>query len=132
MQRPPAGYIAPSGDVMVPPELARIVYEQRGGLRDFRMIHRGKRADLDNLLEALRVAGERWAGADRGSPRAEQAEADRQWYTTTQAASATGYSDRWIRQLLTDEVIEAMWIGGHRVISRDQVRMLQRRRAGGS
>lgn len=118
MTRPPAGYIAPSGDVMVPPEMARILWGH-AGLSDFRVRVRGRRPDLDALLEAVRVAGERWAGADRGTVQAAPAEPVPEWLTTKQVADRTGCTSRWITELISRQRIDATWHGGQWQISRE-------------
>lgn len=128
MTRPPAGYIAPSGDVMVPPELAFILW-RRAGLAVFRENVRGRRDDLDAVLEALRIAGERSAAtSDTGTTRAEVAEVGRPWFTTTSAAAVTRYTDRWIRQLIANGKLEAVDTGGVWMIPAAEVQRLRRKR----
>lgn len=118
MIRPPAAYVSPSGDVMVPPEIARILCRY-AGLDGFRQRVRGRRPDLDALLEALRVAGERWAISDHGSEQAETPEAPAEWLSPKQVADRTGLTTRRITQLIGEERIEATWRDGRWLISRE-------------
>lgn len=123
MQRPPAGYIAPSGDVMVPPELARHMYESRGGLREFRArLGAGARPDLLNLLEALRFAGARWAGADVGTSDAEPQRQRREWVSTKEAAQMIGISDSGVRKACRDgRLVGVRTRGGPWLIHREAI-----------
>lgn len=120
--RPPAGYIAPSGDVMVPPEMARYVYESRGGLREFRArLGAGARPDLLNLLEAIRSAGARWAGADVGTSGAEPQEQRREWVSTKEAARMIGISDSGVRKACRERRLDADSTSGPWLIHREAI-----------
>ncbi|MFT4282523.1 helix-turn-helix domain-containing protein [Microbacterium sp.] len=120
----PSAFIAPSGDVMVPPDLAFILTTM-GHLDDFQRHVRGRNPRLDAALEALRVAGVRWAGSDRGSDDAEPAEVPSEWLTTAQAADQIGCSPRWVRALIDEKKLQAMWAAGAWAIRREDVRLYQ-------
>jgi hypothetical protein len=66
MLRPPEFYLTPSGDLVVPAELTRVLF-YRAHLDDFADAVRGLRPDLDNVLAGMRLAGGRWARAESGT-----------------------------------------------------------------
>ncbi|WP_206755290.1 MULTISPECIES: helix-turn-helix domain-containing protein [unclassified Microbacterium] len=120
--RPPAAYIAPSGDVMVPPELARVLYEARGGLRGLRqMVGEGARPDLLALLEAIRYSGARWAGVDPGTSTPEPTPTDREWVSTREAATMIGISDSGVRKACREHRLAADASGGSWLIHREEI-----------
>ncbi|MGN7859500.1 helix-turn-helix domain-containing protein [Microbacterium sp. 22303] len=123
LARPPAGYISPSGDVLVPPELARILYTH-GHLDEFHQAKGHVRPDLGNLLEALRMAGTRWAGADHGSIPAVVAEVRAEWFTTKQVGLRTGVSPRRVLQLIESGRLQAEKFGGRWRIRAEDLRHL--------
>lgn len=120
--RPPAGYIAPSGDVMVPPELARLLYESRGGLRGLRqMVGDGARPDLLSLLEAIRAAGARWAGVNSVTPPPEPVPADREWLKSKEAAMVIGITDSGVRKACRERRLAADASTGQWLIHREEI-----------
>ena len=114
---------------MVSPEMARILWHN-GGLDDFRHRVRGRRPDLDALLEALRAAGERWASADRGSVEAEAPEATPEWLSTSEVASRVGLTTRAVVLAIGEKRLSAEWSSGRWMVSREELEHFKAARAG--
>lgn len=124
VERPPTGFISPSGDVMVPPELARILWTH-AHLDDFFRAKGHVRPDLANLLQAFRISGARWAGSDRGSEQTEAPEASGEWMSTKQVALQIGVSTRRVLQMIDSGHLQAEKFAGTWRVAREELRHLR-------
>lgn len=67
----------------------------------------GQDAELDQALETLRVAGERWARAASGTQTAPAAEPVREWVSTKEAAEMLGMTARGVRKACDENRLAA-------------------------
>lgn len=82
---------------------------------------RGRDPELDQALETLRVAGERWARSESGTPTPSPAEPRPEWVTTREAAEMLGMTDRGVRKAIADDRLPADCSGGPWLIHREHL-----------
>ncbi|MEV7631994.1 helix-turn-helix domain-containing protein [Microbacterium sp. NPDC089318] len=82
---------------------------------------RGRDPELDQALETLRVAGERWARSESGTPTPPPAEPRPEWVGTKEAADMLGMTDRGVRKAIAENRLPADCSGGPWLIHREQL-----------
>lgn len=95
---------------------------------------RGQDAEVDAVLDAMETMAKLWRRSVTGTPRAAVAErpAGSEWLSTTQAASAVGFSDaRGIRKAIAEGRLDATRVDGRWRISRESLAHFRARRRSG-
>lgn len=82
---------------------------------------RGRDPELDQAIETLRVAGERWARAESGTATPPPAEPRPEWVGTREAAEMLQMTDRGVRKAIADRRLLADCSGGPWLISRENI-----------
>lgn len=129
MSRPAMFYRFDGSFAAVPGRVARYLWHV-GGLEALRDSERGRDPEIDEVLEALRQAGEAWKRSVSGTDQGKTAEPRREWYSTQQAAQALGMVDRSIRKALSDGRLDGEIQGGRWVIRAEAIAHFRAAREG--
>lgn len=120
--RPPTAYIhgGPVPVVIVPARVAAWL-ESRADLGTLRVEHRGKDAEVDSVLVALRVASLAWRTSATGSQQAAEPEELTALLSTQQVANHLDVTDRAIRHAIKEGRLKAHRDGTRWKVTREDL-----------
>jgi len=101
---------------------------RHAGLNEYRIDHRGEDPDVDSTLNALRIAELKWREAVTGTKEAAPPEPQREWMSTTQAATQTRIGERAIRKAIDAGRLKAISVNGRWRIRREDLAHYQANR----
>ena len=108
MTRPPAHLVhGLDGPIVIVSGRVAAWLNRHAGLNQYRIDHRGEDGDVDSTLNALRLAELGWREAATGTKEAAPPEPQRQWMSTSHAASQMRVGERAIRKAIYEGRLKA-------------------------
>lgn len=114
----PNAHIFDGIHVVVSGEVARFLFRY-AQLGEFQTRVQGRNRRLDAELEALRVAGEAWAGSVSGTSVADGADPVGEWVSTSEAAKHLGMVPRSVVKAISENRLDATLVGSRWMIHRE-------------
>lgn len=121
-----------NAEVVIVPQRVCAYLAARAGLEDFRLQHRGRDEEVDQVLLAMHVAALAWRGTATGTRKAAAPELDANsgWLTTQQAANHLGITSRGVRKAINNSLLPATRSPeGHWRIRREDLEHYRQRKA---
>lgn len=121
--RPEHYVLGVGGPVAIVPGRVSAWLEDRAGLREARVRHRGIDAEVDACLVAVAVAATAWRSSACGTGTRNQAEPEAQSgpMTTREAADELGCTARGVRKAIGERRLPARLVGGRWLVDREDL-----------
>lgn len=124
--------VGKDGPAVILDARACAVLERYAGLSDLRVRVRGVDPHISRQLEEVRLAALSWRSSATGTEEAsgpEPATDSERWLSTGEAADLVGVTSRAIRKAIDEGRLEAVKVGGHNRISREDLEHYRAARA---